>query len=304
MFGNIFKEATGILDRRFLINVFFPSLIFWGLLVAVFLTGQGNILEYINSWNQQPGTSQFLQIITFISLATILSIFLDSQLIKILRFYEGYNWNFPLSKFLKEYGQKYHIKRHQDLCNQVNKHYKEIYELYPQDSGKIMPTRLGNILRNSESYAWERYRIDAILIWPLLYNFFPERFIQTIAATKSSMDIMLVLSFLSGSFAILSGIYLIIVGGSWCLFLLCFWGGLFVAKIAYQGMVDSAIVYGRQIKVAFDLYRNDLLKQLRIPLPETSEEEMEIWSKLCWFLWSISDKNLSYGNRQQSDSRN
>jgi hypothetical protein len=148
-----------------------------------------------------------------------------------------------------------------------------------------MPTRLGNMLKNAELYPKDRYKIDAVLIWPRLYNLFPERFVQTIAGARSALDFMLVLSALGGAFALLSGCYLLIVGATWWLFLICFWGGLLFAWLAYQGALGSALLYAQQIKIGFDLYRNELLKQMRLPLPATPDEEETWWYEIGQFLY-------------------
>lgn len=46
---------------------------------------------------------------------------------------------------------------------------------YPEDGGRIMPTRLGNILRAAEDRAGGRYGLDTVTFWPRLYPFLPER---------------------------------------------------------------------------------------------------------------------------------
>ena len=96
---------------------------------------------------------------------------------------------------------------------------------------------------------------------------------------------MLVISALSGIFALLSGVYLLIIKASGGLFLLCFWGGCLVGWLAYQGALGSAVVYAELIKSSFDLYRNELLKQMRLPLPKTPQEEMKQWREIGEFIY-------------------
>jgi len=40
MFSAALEKATSLFDRRFLINAFFPSFIFWGLSIVVAIAGQ------------------------------------------------------------------------------------------------------------------------------------------------------------------------------------------------------------------------------------------------------------------------
>lgn len=372
MFNDALKEVTGLLERRFLLNVFFPSLIFWGLLTIVGFAGTGwNLTKVAQIWNQQDITFKTIQIVAFLSLVMFFSGILNSQINVIVRFYEGY-CNFPLLSYLfsglawlgkqwhqtqlealdgeqqmqalaqqmKELAQ--HLKevdqniifafrlflhnyklarrllkdyqkekyRQQNIFRKLNKQekqlqdklgnfYESIYLHYPKPSDikKVLPTRLGNILKNSELYPYYHYHIDAVLIWPRLYNLLPETFLLTIAQAKSSLDFDLVISALSGIFGLLSGGYLIVAKAPGWLFLLCFWGGLLVAYLAYQSALSSALLYAQQIKAAYDLYRNELLKQMRFPLPKTYLEELEQWEALCRFLY-INDRPPS---RQYQD---
>jgi len=289
MFSAVLKEVTGVLDRRFLMNAFFPSLIFWGLLVVVGVAGQGDLAASAKAWNEQEATFKTLQVIGFTAWATFFAGILSSQLTTILRFYEGY-WDFPLGRYLQSLGQGWHKARLAKLSAELQKDpglYEQIYLGYPlpTQSDQVMPTRLGNILKNAELYPRDRYKIDAVLIWPRLYNLFPERFVQTIAEARGALDFMLVISSLGGAFALLSGGYLLIVSAAWWLFLACFWGGLLVAWLAYQGALGSAMLYAQQIKAAFDLYRNELLKQMRLPLPATPDEEKTRWREVGQFLY-------------------
>jgi hypothetical protein len=310
MFSDFFTQVSTVFPRRFLVNIFFPSLIFWLLLFAVAIAGRGdNLLEVARRWNQQDTAFKSIQIIIFISWVTFFSSILASRLTTILRFYEGH-WNVvPLENIGKNWYKDQHKKLDEKIeANPESDCYQEIYMHYPprKQRDQIMPTRLGNILKNAELYPKQRYKIDAVLIWPRLYCLVPERFIQAIAEAKSSLDFMLVISLLSGLFALLSSIYMLIVGAVWWLFLLCFWGGLLVAWLAYQGANGCAILYAHLVKSCFDLYRNDLLKQMRLQLPNTSKDEREQWDALCKFLyrglpvtWNYQSDNSSASSNQQ-----
>ena len=39
----------------------------------------------------------------------------------------------------------------------------------PSQPDQVMPTALGNVLRNAELHPRDRYGIDAVLTWPRLY---------------------------------------------------------------------------------------------------------------------------------------
>lgn len=287
MFSTVLKEVSGVLDRRFVINAFFPSLLFWGMLGVVFFAGQGTLDTAVQMWDKQNTVLKLIQSVGFVAWVTFFAGLLTSQQMAILHFYEGY-WNIPLiGNWLEEVGQHWHQKRLGELDLADDRDYENIYLNYPLPSRMkaVMPTRLGNILKSAELYPNVRYKLDAVLVWPRLYNLFPESFVKTLAEAKSAMDFMLIISWLGGFFGLVSGVYLLIVRAPWWLFLLCFWGGMLVATSAYQGSLGSASLYAEQIRAAFDLYRSELLKQMRLKLPESLKEEKTVWDAVNQLLY-------------------
>ncbi len=85
---------------------------------------------------------------------------------------------------------------------------REMSLFYPPDHSKIMPTRLGNVLRAIEFYSLERYNLDAVVIWPRLQQDLPEGFSSSLLDSKASLDLMVTLS----TFILLFGIPLSIWG--------------------------------------------------------------------------------------------
>lgn len=300
MFSAVFKEVTGVLDRRFLMTAFFPSLIFWGLLIVLIVSMQENLFQAAQRWDEQEPFFKTLQIIGFIAGVIFFANIVSSQLPAILRFYEGY-WNFPLGRYFQTLGKNRHRKHLEEIND--DSHYEEIYYNYPLPTQpeEVMPTRLGNILKNAEMYPKDRYKIDAVLIWPRLYHLLPERFIQTLAEARSALDFMLVISSLSVAFVLVGGSYLLYINAPVRIIIFCILGGLFVAWMAYKGSISSGLLYAQQIKVAFDLYRNELIKQMHLPLPANPDEEKKLWNDIVLFLlgnmrehpelWTYTDAN-------------
>lgn len=329
MFSTILKEVTGILDRRFLMNLFFPSLVFWGLLIVIWFAGKRNLAAAATSWKNQETTLGAIEIVGYLAFVTLFSYWLDIQLTAILKLYEGY-WDFPGGRRLKALSERRHRRRFSKLRRDSKlrtsegsdpaqraemtdlrtseesnyptqlpertklRSYEELYFNYPPYRADMMPTRLGNILKNSEIYAYERYSIDSVLIWPRLYGLLPDRCSALVAQARSALDFMLVISSLGTAFAIVSGAYLLVVRADWWLYLVCFGGGMIVARASYQGAIGSALVFAQQIKAAFDLYRNELLKQMRIPLPLTRNGEDALWTAVCQFLYRNQPPTYPY----------
>ncbi|MCC4771854.1 hypothetical protein FXV91_17290 [Methanosarcina sp. DH2] len=294
MFSDVLEEVTSTTGNRFIMTALFPSLIFWGLLITVLIIGSGNLSVAVNIWNGQDGILKSFQIVGFIAWVTFFASILSSQSVAILRFYEGY-WKFPMSKKLGDRGIKKHKRKLKKISVEMTQNknrYEDIYLFYPLPTQpeQVMPTLLGNILKNSELYPYDRYNIDAVLIWPRLYHILPGSFIQTIAEARGSLDFMLRISFLSGSFALLCFVFLFIAlllpgRAIWWFIFVFLCGGLLVAWLAYKSSLGSAVLYAHQIKSAFDLYRRELLRQMNFSLPTTLKDEQDLWEEICLFLY-------------------
>jgi len=279
MLGALLKEAAGILERRFLLNAFLPSLAFTSALLALVLGTQTSLSAAADKWSDQDSALKVVEVVAFVAWVYLLSGLIASQWGNIIRLYEGY-WPGPL-RFAARLGTSWHKRKLGKLDPADAAGYERIYLVYPfpGDESRVAPTTLGNVLRNAELYPAYRYGTDAVLMWPRLYNLLPDRLVQLVAEARSSLEFLLVISALSGAFALAAGVYLVAVAASWWLFLACFWGGSALALIAYRASIPSAFGYAEQLKTAFDLYRNELLKQLRIPLPSTAAEERARWTE-------------------------
>lgn len=286
MFSTVLKEVTGYLDRRFVLILLFPSFLFWSGLLAIFVWPMG-VGSAISSWSEQPTTVQVLESVAAIAWLVFFASLLENQITWITRFYEGY-WDgylFGMGKFLRNLRKGYYQKSIANMDRQT------IYYSYPPSKYSsayleyVMPTRLGNILRNAELYPYERYKIDAVLLWPRLLAVVPDGFSKLLEGAKSSLDLMLIVSFLSGIFAIVSGIYLLVTSGPWLLFLLCSLGGLVAARLAYLVSLSAAISYGQLIKSAFDVFKGDLLLKMGYEQPKSLLEEKKTWENLSQFVY-------------------
>ena len=307
MIADAVKEVASVLDRRFLMFIFVPSLFFWSLLVIVWFVGQGELHVVVTWWNTPGVFSKIVEITVFLGWVFIFALMMGGQSLNILRLYEGY-WSFPGADGLKKLGIEWHTRILKDLNERVNadelaqkkisEAYERIYHCYPpvddDNFDEVMPTRLGNILKASELYAKDRYEIDSVVIWSRLHKLFPAAFVEEIVLVRSALDFMLIITTLGLLFSIVSGLYLLLVRAEWWLFLLCFWGGLMLAWLAYRSALSNAVLYASSIKAGFDLYRNELLKQMRLPLPRNEIEEKETWKRLGAFIYSDARLNLPY----------
>lgn len=292
MFSSVLKEVTGFLDRRFFLNVFLPCLVFWGVLIATWFAGRAQLVGAVKTWATLDTSIQLLLAGGFIAWVFLFSSVMESNSTSILRLFEGY-WNIPkVGEFFAKIGRNWHRQKLANLGARFDEDpaaYEEVYLTYPlpEQTDHLMPTRLGNILKNAELYPFNRYGIDAVLFWPKLYPLFPAEFAAAIAQLRGGVDTMLLVTVLAAAFSLLSGVYLVIVRAPWWLFLICFGGGVITAFTAYRGAMGAVMPYAEQIKTGFDIYRSDLLKKLRVPLPTTLAEEKYRWEELGFLVYRL-----------------
>jgi hypothetical protein len=206
-----------------------------------------------------------------------------------------------------------------DLKSQYYELAAEYDQSFPYSTELILPTRLGNILRASETYPSARYGMDAVSWWPRLYDLLPRETKQAYQSALNELYIFLNFSFLSVIFFIL------------CLFSISYtvfdpiatkavinselifrytYAGLIAAvfsRFFYRLSLFKAGAFGNQIRSAYDLYRLQLLEQMRIKLPDDSADEFYIWKNLGEFIvlrdFSLDFRPFSYIWTQKKQKR-
>jgi predicted outer membrane lipoprotein len=133
----------------------------------------------------------------------------------------------------------------------------------PLRRNRIMPTRLGNVLRRYEDLAGARYGLDAIVVVPRLTVIVPPQHAAYLEDSREGLDLavrMCLVSAMATSVAVAA----LATDGLWLL------GALLpcaMAYISYLGAVAAAHEYGTALCVLVDLNRGALYQTLRRPLP-------------------------------------
>jgi hypothetical protein len=122
--------------------------------------------------------------------------------------------------------------------------------------------------------------MDAIVLWPRLAAVLPDDKLKSIDAARAPVDFLIVVAFYSYIYAIGAAAYVAAREGGRGLFVLVGLGGLAVGTLAYRAAVQSAIDYADQVRAAFDMYRFNLLANLRLPRPATRKEELRLWPEV------------------------
>jgi len=349
--SNFLKE----IGRSYIISAFLPAAIF--ILLAYFLFA-GFIPKSLAA-QISIGTlfRDYQWIILFLfTLWSAFCLFSANDLI--VRFYEGYylpekikkskvkifraKWDKEYKKYLEwqDYSQKIQSKidkkrviqasELEKLANLLLDAQSALANLsigYPLDPEKLMPTRLGNVLRASEMYAYERYAIAQVSIWPRLAPFLPAHFARNLEEKDNHFMFLINTSFLSQVMTLIClsiGIIGSILAGISYFYndlaiffagfflvgfdFLPFWSFFFLGAVflgfsyvMYGISVNVAEDYGTYIRTSYDLYRAELLRQMRWKPPKTIDEEKLIWENISRYIIAANRLGVELPDFYQDD---
>ena len=260
----------------------------------------------------------YLLLITMI--VVVLSGLLYNLNIPLIRIYEGYPWykSWLGKRRVAHYQQKFRATKarssglralyHAISSNQYSEEREKIriqrvektrqlFNDFPNEEGWVLPTRLGNAIRNFENYPNRQYGMRAITLWPRLLAKIDSSYASSIDSAKSTFDFMLNCSALSMLLA-----FIILTAGLAYPVQLQEGLGLFLwiveiiilimlSYLFYEWSIGTAITWGDLVKGAFDLYRWDLLKQMGYAqTPTNKTDERKVWQEI-YYEMAFSDSS-------------
>ena len=185
--------------------------------------------------------------------------------------------------------------------------------MFPDSDDDIMPTRFGNTLKAAEAYSRSRYNIDAVPVWPRFIHVIPESYFSKVNQSSNELSFLMNFTFLTICFSLVtlmaalyqyflvfrianenseSLLYFIPVvqediqkySQRAGIYFVLFFAALLVSWVFLKASNLVVIEYGYLIRSAFDLFRFDLLKQFRMEIPCSLDDELESWEDICDFL--------------------
>jgi hypothetical protein len=170
---------------------------------------------------------------------------------------------------------------------------------YPVFGRRIMPTRLGNVLRRYEDNAGQQYGLDILTIAPHLNLVAVKEHREYVDDCRQGLDLGVRLCILFALATVLS-VGLLIGDGAWLLFALVPYS---ISYLAYRGAVSSAHAYGTALLTLVDLNRFALYDQLHVSLPSSAEVECKRNVQLLEQMSGETPDSLRYTHRRQPTSQ-
>jgi hypothetical protein len=168
---------------------------------------------------------------------------------------------------------------------------------YPLAARRIMPTRLGNVLRRYEDMVGRQYGLDIITVAPHLNLVAVKEHRDYLDDCRQGLDLGVRICVLFAAATVLS-VGALIDDGAWLLLSLV---PYCVSYLAYRGAVSSAEDYGTALSYLVDLNRFALYDQLHVPSPPDSLVEKERNERLVRLL-SGESLYVRYTNPNSTDS--
>jgi len=322
MLGTFLDRITGFFDQRFILSYVIPTLVFLGLFIGLTQIWFGFPIT-LSLW-----MSLTVFELIFIGVIVLLAVILMAYMLQMLtapvvRFYEGYwpewkptkwaiahqrkKWNRyarsdkreELTKKLEELAESQKMSEDNEqiasigeqLAQEVKQATAACYYNYPHNPDRLKPTRLGNVLIAVEEYPYQIYQLDATIWWPRLAVLLPQDFRVQVDMSLSPMLAAINLSSLLTLLALIS-LVSVVFNHQLLLFGLIVIIGLSLAIGLYYTAISQATVYGKLVRVAFDLYRHEILKQMHIPVPDNLFKERTVWDMLTkWHYYYVAPWN-------------
>lgn len=296
-----FWEGLGEnLSEKWLRHILGPSLLFWagGVILYMLNTGWNRTWGWLSNLPPlQQGVLLFLVLMTL----ACSSLLMGQLRYSILRLLEGH-WPWPfgrIAEILIRFKHRQNSKAEMRLVSLKTRHAngqqeideKRVVELemhmhyVPANPKHLLPTTLGNILRAGETAPTHKYGLDAHVCWPRLWLLLPETTRQDLSAVRNTLMVCVEL----WAWGLLFLLWMI--WSPWAILISVGW-----MFFAYTLSIQAARVYADLIESTFDLYRWDLYRAARWPLPRASgEDEIKCGQQLTEFLWrGLGEKSTSF----------
>jgi hypothetical protein len=297
--GSFWDAVAGKLADRWA-GIAAPAVVFWtgGVLAWAFAgTGSSRLSKIINWLDDQTAVAQIAAIFGVLVAVAASAIVVQRLTTPVLRTLEGY-WPTWLRAASDRQSNRILLKRQADDAawqqlqgdtDEVEPTAAQRAELArlerrrrhrPVRDNEVLATRVGNVLRAAETRPDHRYGLNAVIVWPRMWLVLPDAARQELTSARASLDVAVAAVIWAAAF----------VGFTpWA-----WWAaptGIAIASATiYWWIPARAELFADLIEATFDLYRADLYRQLRWPLPDTPAAEHKAGKALTQYLVRGSDQ--------------
>jgi hypothetical protein len=167
---------------------------------------------------------------------------------------------------------------------------------------QLAPTTMGNIANTVQSYAISRYNLNLDIFWSRLQKAIQrdDKSYALVQDSKTQLDFLVTSCWLTMAWTVIWAPALAVAGHDWRVFLAAALGGPVIARLWYVAAVEQYRAFADVLRTAVDLFRFDLLKELRLAPPTDLHTERGLWDALNQLAGYGEDPNLRYQHPKSS----
>lgn len=255
-------------------------------------------LLFLGSWvtDRSNGVPAWWSAGLLLGVAFVVALAIRPFQVRLVRILEGYWKPTALTSFLFDLGVQHHRGRRNDLLRLANSATnakrridrergdwaREQLRRYPVAEDRIMPTALGNALRSAEDLAGSRYGLSTTAAFPRLFGLIGDQvraeYVSLVDQYDSGARLAVGVAITAPVCAAIAFVQLGALG-------LLPLTAIVFSWVFYRGAVETAALSGELLHAIVDLHRFELLEHLRVPLPATPADEVQLNQKLSeWFI--------------------
>lgn len=164
---------------------------------------------------------------------------------------------------------------------------------YPGSSDQIAPTLFGNAVRRVELYGFDRYRLDAGLLWQELRSVAPGTALSEEVRARGAVDFFVCLLWslvLAGSATLIG--FTVLDPALYPALGVAVSVAIVGAVGAYHGAVSATDRWDSTVRGLVNLGRAPLADSLGLRIPDSLEQEREMWRRVNWLVRLDFDDRL------------
>lgn len=255
--------------------------------VAVFVLAVLPELETVTSLRRLASRTPLEAALLFSIAVLVLSVFFAYTALPIYRWLEGYTMPRALrAPLIKRQLRAWHRLQatyaHQRDAGLDWYSTLEQLAAYPSSTEEIMPTRLGNALRAMEDYGTSRFGLDSQSLWYELLAMAPNDVRRDAEDARAGVDFFISavahLAFLATVSAFVA-IWAAVAHGSWIASAAAAVVSVALLPLTYGQAVSNVGEWRLAIRALVNTGRVPLADGLGLRLPNTFQEERELWTK-------------------------
>jgi hypothetical protein len=141
---------------------------------------------------------------------------------------------------------------------------------------------LGNAIRRFETYGWNRYRLNTQTLWYRIQAASPEAAAKAVETARATVDFFVCL--LYGQLLVAVTAIVAIASGQpgRTRLAICLAVTVVVAAVSYRLAATATDEWSSAVRAVADLSRVPLAAALGLTIPDTLEEERQMWRGVYW----------------------